>query len=35
MGDLLNGFSDSFNAAVTETIMKSLVNASATDGDML
>ena len=35
MGDLLNGFSDSFDAAVTETIMKSLVNASATDGDML
>lgn len=35
MGDLLNGFSDSFNAAVTETIMKSLINASATDGDML
>lgn len=35
MGDLLNGFSDNFNAAVTETIMKSLVNASATDGDML
>ena len=35
MGNLLNGFSDSFNAAVTETIMKSLVNASATDGDML
>ena len=35
MGDLLNGFSDSFNAAVTETIMKSLINTSATDGDML
>lgn len=35
MGDLLNGFSDSFNAAVTETIMKSLINASTTDGDML
>lgn len=35
MGDLLNGFSDNFNAAVTETIMKSLINASATDGDML
>lgn len=35
IGDLLNGFSDSFNSAVTETIMKSLVNASATDGDML
>lgn len=35
MGDLLNGFSDSFNAAITETIMKSLINASATDGDML
>lgn len=35
MGDLLNGFSDSFDAAVTETIMKSLINASATDGDML
>lgn len=35
MGDILEGTSDSFNAAVTETIMKSLINASATDGDML
>ena len=35
MGNILEGTSDSFNAAVTETIMKSLINASATDGDML
>lgn len=35
MGDLLEGFTPEFDAAVTETIMKALVNASATDGDML
>lgn len=35
MGNLLEGTTPEFDAAITETIMKSLINASATDGDML
>ena len=35
MGNLIEGDKDVFDAAVTETIVKSLLNAADTDGDML